>query len=168
MKNITLGLCLKIFLGVTIHVRESGKNFGAKSQWKIFQGRPRKKKIQKGEKNIFYGRLFFVNWSNIWEVWQFFINPCCVRVYRKLSKLTDLASVSQNRGSRKYFWCSCLAQSRLCILEWSNWAEILAASLRLESMASLFPFIILTNRYRVGDPPVVSSTLCHCVADRSR
>ena len=28
------------------------------------------------------------------------------------------------------------------------------------------PFIILTNRYRVGDPLVVSSTLCHCVADR--
>ena len=30
------------------------------------------------------------------------------------------------------------------------------------------PLIILTNRYRVCDPPFVSSTLCHCVADRCR
>ena len=28
--------------------------------------------------------------------------------------------------------------------------------------------MILTNCYRVGDPPVVGGTLCHCVADRCR
>ena len=33
--------------------------------------------------------------------------------------VTISASVSENRGSRKYFRYSCLAQGRLCILEWS-------------------------------------------------
>ena len=76
-------------------------------------------------RNFFPGSSVLRNWSNIWEVWQFSINPWCVRVYGKLPNLTNLASVSENRGSRKYFRCSCLAQGRLWILEWSNQPEIL-------------------------------------------
>ena len=67
-----------------------------------------------------------------------FIQDKNVRVYGKLPNLPNMASVSQNRGSQKYFRCSCLAQSRVCILEWSNWAEILVTGLKLEFMAILF------------------------------
>ena len=49
----------QIFLVVTIHVGELGKDFGAQSQWKIFQGRPRKKEIQKREKIIIFRTLLF-------------------------------------------------------------------------------------------------------------
>ena len=52
MKNCTLSFCPNFFLGVTIHVGESGKDFGAQSQWKNFQGRPRRTKIQTSESNI--------------------------------------------------------------------------------------------------------------------
>ena len=49
----------------------SGKNFWAKSPWKIFQGRPRKKIIPKsGKKYHSPGYSFLRNWKNIWEVWQ--------------------------------------------------------------------------------------------------
>ena len=40
VKNLVLGFFSTIFLGVTIHVKKSGKIFGAKSQCKIFHGRP--------------------------------------------------------------------------------------------------------------------------------
>ena len=71
VKNFTLGFSPKIFLGVTIHVGGSGKNFWAKSPWKIFQGRPRKKIIPKsGKKYHSPGYSFLRNWKNIWEVWQ--------------------------------------------------------------------------------------------------
>ena len=58
----------------------AGKKFGAKSQWKIFQGRPGKK-IQKREKNIiFQETLFreteaiFGNFPHILGVWGFVEN----------------------------------------------------------------------------------------------
>ena len=99
-----------------------------KSHEKIFRVDPGKK--SKKVRNFFPGSSVLRNWSNIWEVWQFSINPWCVRVYGKLPNLTNLASVSENRGSRKYFRCSCLAQGRLCILEWSNRPEILVPGLK--------------------------------------
>ena len=108
------------------------KNLGQKVNEKLFR-------VDPGEKNIiFQESLFWETETIFWRFGNFYINPWCVRVYGKLSKLQNLASVSQNRGSWKYFRCSCLAQSRLCILEWSNWAEILARSLKLEFMVTLF------------------------------
>ena len=69
------------------------------------------------------------NWSHFWEVWQFSTHPRCVRVCGKLPNLPNMASVSQNRGVRKYLRCCCLTHVRLCILEWSNWPEILVTAL---------------------------------------
>ena len=40
LKNFTLGFSLKFFLGVSMHLQDSGKNFEKKSQCKIFHGRP--------------------------------------------------------------------------------------------------------------------------------
>ena len=128
-----IGFLSQIFFGVTIRVGKSGKNLGQKVN--VFF---RKKNPKKWKKYYFPGDSVLRNWSNIWEVWQFSTHPRCVRVCGKLPKLPNLASVPQNRVSRKYFRRSCLAQSRLCILEWSNWAEILAPILNFNLMATLF------------------------------
>ena len=83
------------------------------------------KKIQKSEK-FFSGILCFE------KLEQYLGNLAIIHTS------SNLASVPQNRVSRKYFRRTCLAQSQLCILEWFNWAEIFAPSLNLAFMATSF------------------------------
>ena len=120
-----IGFLSQIFFGSHYTCGGVSKKFRAKSQWKIFQGRPRRKKSKNVKKILFSNSPVLRNWSHFWEVWQFSTHPRCVRVCGKLPNLPNMASVSQNRGVRKYLRCSCLTQGRLCILEWSNWPEIL-------------------------------------------
>ena len=60
LKNFTLGFSLKFFLGVSMHLQDSGKNFETKSQCKIFHGRPI------SESHALFGFLLFLVFGLFW------------------------------------------------------------------------------------------------------
>ena len=114
------------------------KNLGQKVNGKFFRVDPGEKNPKTWKKYYFPNSPVLRNWSHFWEVWQFSTHPRCVRVCGKLPNLPNMASVSQNRGARKYLRCCCLTLVWLCILEWSNWPEILVPGLKSEFMGALF------------------------------
>ena len=96
------------------------KKLGQKVNENFFQGRPRKKESKKVKKISFYGSGYFEKLKpNLGGLAIFHTFPICERVW-KIAQPLKFGFISQNRGSQKCLRCSCLAQSQLCILEWSN------------------------------------------------
>ena len=117
VKNVTLGFVPIFFV--------SHFTCGAKSHWKKFQGRPRKKSTK-----ILFSAIFgmFGNFPTTLGVWGFLKNCQTSQNWLQFLKTSVDGNISDAAG---------IPQSRLCILEWSNRPEILVPGLKLEFMNAL-------------------------------
>ena len=144
------------------------KNQGQKVNETFFRVNPGKK-IRNVKNNTFRTRLFrkteaifgrFGNFPTTLGVWGILENCQTFKNGISLSKQTtnQCGNISDAAG---------LPQSRQWILEWSNRPEILDPGLKLEFMDILFSTFYHFDQPLPGwRPPVVSSTLCQCVAGK--
>ena len=146
--------------------QHKGERSSSINPMNIFQGRPRKRNPRTWKNIIFRDRLFWETEAKFGRLGNFphilgmrgCVENCQTsQIWLQFLKTVSISDAAVNHRA------GCASLSGPIDLKfwfkaknWNSWPPY------------FLPFIILTNRYRVGNPPVVSSTMCHCVANRCR